>query len=124
MKNYFFGCFLAVFVGLFSTLNLSAQDTTSLGKDIKKGVKKTGRAIGKGAKKTGHVVGKGAKKVGNKTAELASKGKAGVVDKVYEEKQGPKGQKIYIDKDSKYYWIDKKGHRHFVAESKLKDKND
>jgi hypothetical protein len=111
MKKYFFVYFLTVSVGLLAALNAQAQDTTSLGHNIKEG-----------AKKTSHAIGKGAKKVGNKTAELAAKGKAGVVDRVYEEKQGPHGEKIYIDKNSKYYWIDKKGHRRFVAARKLKDK--
>lgn len=90
---------------------LKAQDTTTAGQDIKNAAKKTGKAIGKGATK-----------VGNKTAEIASKGKAGVVDKIYEGKQGPNGQKIYINSKSKYYWIDKKGHRHFIAEASLKNK--
>ena len=112
MKKYFFVFVLTCSVVLLSALHVHAQDTTSVGHHIKEGAKKTGRAIEKGAKK-----------VGNKTAELASKGKAGVVDKVYEGKQGPKGEKIYIDKNSKYYWIDKKGHRRFIAESRLKDKN-
>jgi hypothetical protein len=65
---------------------------------------------------------KTAKKVGNKTAEVASKGKARVTDKVYKDKQGPDGQTIYIDKHSRYYWIDKKGHRHYVVAADLRDK--
>jgi len=74
-------------------------------------------------KKTAQSVKKGAKKVGNKTAELASKGKAKVTDKVYKEKVGPAGQTIYIDGHSKYYWIDKKGHRNYVTSAELTDKN-
>ncbi len=109
MKKGIFAYLIVASIGLFFAGNAGAQDTTSHG--IKKGVQKTGRAISKTAKK-----------VGNKTSELAAKGKADVVDKVYEEKQGPKGQKIYIDNKSRYYWLDKKGHRRFVAESKLKDK--
>lgn len=97
----------------FTTNLLHAQDSTTAGQDAKNALKKTGKAIGKGAKK-----------VGNKTAELASKGKAAVVDKVYEGKQGPDGQTIYINKKSKYYWVDDKGHRHFVAEEDLKDKEE
>jgi len=73
-------------------------------------------------KKTEHAVSKSAKTVGNKTAEVASKGKARVTDKVYKDKTGPEGQTIYIDDHSKYYWIDKKGHRHYVAEASLKTK--
>lgn len=98
------GCF-----GLF-TSTLFAQDTTTAGQDIKKAAKKTGKAVGKEAKK-----------VGNKTAEIAAKGKAGVVDKVYDGKRGPRGQKIYINNKSRYYWIDKKGHRRFIAEGELKN---
>ncbi len=65
---------------------------------------------------------KDAKKVGNKTAEVASKGKSRVVDKVYADKAGPDGQTIYIDKHSKYYWVDKKGHKNYVTKAQLKDK--
>lgn len=50
------------------------------------------------------------KKAGNKTAELASKGKSSVVDEVYKNKVGPAGESpIYIDHNSKYYYVDKKG---------------
>src|SRR5215472_10166257 len=73
-------------------------------------------------KKTEQSVEKAAQKTGNKTAEVASKGKSTVVDKVYKDKVGPDGQKIYIDGHSKYYWIDKKGHKNYVTEAELKDK--
>jgi len=63
------------------------------------------------------------KKAGNKTAELASKGKSSVVDEVYKDKVGPAGQSpIYIDHSSKYYYVDKKGKKVYVAKSSLKDK--
>jgi hypothetical protein len=65
-----------------------------------------------------------ANKAGNKTAEIASKGAAQITDKVYEGKVGPQGQTIYIDENSKYFYIDNKGHRVFVKESKLKNKED
>lgn len=112
MKKRFFAYLIAVSTGLLSAVDGHAQDTTSAEHGIKKGVKKTGHAITKTAKNVGH-----------KTAELAAKGKADVVDKEYSEKEGPDGQKIYISNKSKYYWVDKKGHRHFVAKSKLKNKN-
>ena len=65
-----------------------------------------------------------ATEAGNKTAELASKGAAKVTDKTYKDKVGPNGQTIYIDEHSKYYWIDKKGHRHFVRKSELRNRRD
>jgi len=63
-----------------------------------------------------------AKKAGNKTAEIAAKGAASVSDQVYKDKVGPMGQKIYINNQSKYYYINGKGKKVYVAQSKLKDK--
>jgi hypothetical protein len=89
-----------------------AQDTdNSTREDIKNGAKKTGRTIKKGAKK-----------VGNKTAEYSVKGAAKVADRTYDGKTAPNGRTVYVTDDSRYYWIDKKGGRHFVQEHQLKDK--
>jgi hypothetical protein len=110
MKKKLFTCLLALSAGVFTAAGLHAQDTTTIGEDLKNAGKKTGKAVGKGAKT-----------VGNKTAEIASKGKSEVLDKVYEGKQGPNGEKIYIDGHSKYYYVDSKGHRKYVKASKLKD---
>ena len=112
MKKVFAAAMMVCSFGLF-TIAAHAQDSTSAGSKIKKAAKKTGKAIGTGAKA-----------VGNKTAELASKGSSAVVDKIYEGKTGPDGQKIYINDKSEYYWVDKKGHRHYVKENELKDKKD
>lgn len=60
--------------------------------------------------------------VAHKTAELASKGAAQVTDKIYDGKVGPAGQTIYIDKNSKYFYIDGKGKRIFIKKSELRDK--
>ena len=73
-------------------------------------------------KKTGKTIKKGAKKVGNKTAELGSKGFAKVVDRTYDGKVAANGRTVYITEDSRYYWVDKKGARHYVKQSQLKDK--
>jgi hypothetical protein len=75
-------------------------------------------------KKAGHEVKKGAKAVGHKTAQLASKGKAKVTDKTIKDKTGPNGETIYINDESRYYWIDKKGHRNYLTEAQLKTKTD
>jgi len=70
----------------------------------------------------GHKISKTAKKVGHKTSEVAAKGAAGVVDKKYEGKVAPGGQTVYIDENSHYYYVNKKGHRVFVKKSALIDK--
>ena len=78
-------------------------------------------ASAQAVEKTEHAVKKSAKAVGNKTAEVASKGKSRVTDKVYKDKIGPNGETIYIDDHSRYYWVDKKGHRHYTSEAALKN---
>ena len=105
MKNVFKVALLAA--GLFVAANTHAQVA-----------EKAGRSIDKGAK----AVGKGAKAVGRKTSEVASKGASAVVDKKYDSKVGPDGQTIYIDKNSAYYYVNKKGHRIYVKEATLKNK--
>lgn len=74
--------------------------------------------------KAGHEVKEGAKTVGHKTAEVASKGKSKITDQTYKDKVGPNDETIYIDRHNKYYWVDDKGHRHYVTESELKNKVD
>lgn len=66
-------------------------------------------------------VGRTINKVGNKTAELAVKGTSAVADKVYEGKVAPNGDKVYINKNSKYYYVNKKGKKVYVSKMKLKD---
>ena len=119
-----FSVLMACFVLYGTSINAQTNDTTSAGQDIKNGVKKAGKAVGKGAKKAGKTVAKGAKKAGKKTAEVASKGLSEVKDKTYKGKQGPDGQTIYIDKYSKYYWVDEKGVKQYVSAAQLKDKMD
>ena len=75
------------------------------------------------AEEVGQDVKKGAKKAGKKTAEVASKGKAKVTDQQHKDMVAPNGETIYIDNHSQYYWIDKTGHRHYVAEDSLAPKS-
>jgi hypothetical protein len=67
-------------------------------------------------------VSKTATKVGDKTSELAVKGASTIVDKQYKGKCGPNGETVYINNHSKYYYIDKKGHKVYLKESELMDK--
>lgn len=75
-------------------------------------------------KKAEKDVGKAATDVGHKTSEVASKTSSSIVDKKYEGKCGPKGETVYIDKYSHYYYVDKKGHRVYKKKSELMDKHD
>ena len=101
MKKILSICFITFFLGYAST-SFAQDDDKSVKKEVKKG----------------------AKKAGNKTAEVASKGKAKVTDSRHKDKVGPNGETIYIDNHAKFYWVDKKGRRHYVTEAQLKDKVD
>lgn len=102
----------------FTAVNAQTDTSKTVGHEIKKGAKKTGHAVKKGAKATGHAVKKGAQK----TAEVGAKGFSKVVDKTYDGKVGPNGETVYINDKSEYYYVDKKGKRHYVAEAELKEK--
>ena len=112
MKNKVLIYAAAITIGVFSAVNVNAQkkDTTTAGKDLENAGLKATKAVEKTANK-----------VGNKTAETASKAKSAVVDKTYKGKKGPNGEKIFIDGESKYYFVDKKGKKEYIAESKLVD---
>ena len=81
-----------------------------------------GHKVGKTATKVGHATAETATKVGHKTAELASKGASAVVDKKYDNKRAPGGEAVYIDKHSRYYYVNKTGHHVFLKKSQLRDK--
>jgi len=69
-----------------------------------------------------HKIGKTATKVGHKTAEISAKSAAVVTDKKYKNKVGPDGQTVYINKNSHYFYVNKKGKRVYVKKSSLLDK--
>ncbi len=69
-----------------------------------------------------HKVSVTSKKVVHKTSNIAANGASTVVDKKYEGKCGPGGQAVYINKNSHYYYISKKGHRVYLKKSELMDK--
>lgn len=120
-----------VATGIFAAAQTQAQTRdTTLGQKIDKTATKVGKATAKTAKKVGNATAtaakataKGVTKAGNKTAELAAKGAAAVDDRKYKGKAGPNNENIYIDgKTSRYYYVDKTGHRVYVTQAELKTK--
>lgn len=76
--------------------------------------------VGKALQKTGKAVEKGAKSVGNKTAEVAVKGSAKVVDQTFKGKMAPDGSNVYIDGKNNKYYINKKGAKVYLKASQIK----
>ncbi|MGE6218720.1 hypothetical protein ACQKCH_02740 [Nubsella zeaxanthinifaciens] len=104
-RTYLLGLAAIAAVTLFTT-NVSAQE------------KKT--EVGKAIQKTGKAVEKGATAVGNKTAEVAVKGGAKVVDQTYKGKMAPDGSNVYIDGKNRKYYINKKGAKIYLKASQIK----
>ncbi len=75
---------------------------------------------GKAIQKTGKAVEKGAKSVGNKTAEVAVKGGAKVVDQTYKGKMAPDGSNVYIDGKNNKYYINKKGAKVYLKATQIR----
>lgn len=116
MKKFLNVAIIAALIGVAAPSN--AQDTVKKDGTVTKAWKGTK----KGTKKAWKGTKKGAKTVGNETAELATKGKAKLTDKKSDQWVGPNGEAIYIDDGSKYYWVNEKGGRMFIAKDKLKRK--
>jgi len=72
----------------------------------------------------GHKIGRTAKKVGNKTAELGAKGAATITDKKYDDKAGPHGEAVYINKHGHYFYVNKTGHKVYLKKSQLKNEHE
>lgn len=85
-------------IGLTAMAMIASVSFTAVAQE-----KKT--AVGKALQKTG----KAAKSVGNKTAEVAVKGTAKVVDAKYKGKIAPDGSDVYIDGKNNKYYINAKG---------------
>lgn len=69
-----------------------------------------------------HTIKKVTVKVGHTTAHAASKGAAIVVDRRYRGKYGPHGEDIFIDKHSRYYYVDHRGHHVYVTRMHLRSR--
>ena len=71
--------------------------------------------------KAAHAVDTAVTKAANKTAEVASNTKSLIVDSKYKGKAGPHGETIYIDHESKYYYISATGRKIYIAKDSLRD---
>jgi len=73
---------------------------------------------GKAIKKTE----KAAKSVGNKTAEVAVKGTAKVVDAKFKGRIAPDGSDVYIDGKNNKYYVNSKGAKVYLKASQIRIK--
>lgn len=110
-----------VAAGVFTFAQSQAKPMVNDTTKISKTVKKVGHETSKTAKTVGHTTAETATKVAHKTSEVAAKGAAAVTDKKYEGKCGPHGETVYINNESKYFYVNKTGHRVYLKKSQLMD---
>jgi uncharacterized protein (UPF0333 family) len=100
-----------ILLGLAATALITSVSFTAMAQE-----KKT--TAGKVVQKTGEA----AKSVGNKTAEVAVKGTAKVVDAKWKGKMAPDGSDVYIDGKNNKYYINKKGAKVYLKASQIKNR--
>ncbi len=71
-------------------------------------------------KTVGQTIDNTAKKVGNKTAEVAVKGSAKVVDKTWKGMMAPDGTNVYIDGSNRKYYVTKTGGKVYLKSYQIK----
>lgn len=91
-------------------------------REAKEELKEERREAKEDSKDTESDLEEGAEKLGDEISETAASGAAHIQDKVYVDKMGPDGQSIFINKHSKYYYINDEGKKVFVSKWQLKDK--
>jgi hypothetical protein len=91
-------------------------------KDVNNAAKRTEDDVKDAANKTEAETKDGVDKVSDKIAEGAANAAAEVNDQLYSGKMGPGGEKVYIDKHSKYYYINNEGKKVHIDKSQVKDR--
>lgn len=92
--------------------------------DVERSAEETGDDLEEGAEKTESDLERAAEATGDAIAETAAKGAAEITDKRHDTKVGPDGQTIYVENETRYYYVNDQGKRVFVSEWQLKDKPD
>jgi len=98
-----------IILGVAAVAMMTAVSFTAMAQE-----KKT--TAGKVVQKTGQA----AKSVGNKTAEVAVKGTAKVVDAKWKGKMAPDGSDVYIDGKNNKYYINSKGAKIYLKASQIR----
>jgi hypothetical protein len=99
------------------------RDVDKAERDVNNAAKRTEDDAENAANKTGKETKDGVDKVGDKISEAAGNAAAEVNDQLYSGKMGPGDEKIYIDKHSKYYYINGEGKKVYVDKSQIRNKN-
>lgn len=98
------------------------QDLNEEAREARDEAREESREAREEAKEAQKDLKRGADKTGDDISEAAGNAAAHIKDKVFVDKVGPSDQTIYIDKHSRYYYIDDEGKKVFVSKWQMKDK--
>jgi hypothetical protein len=91
------------------------------GHDINRETNEAKDDINRETKETGDEIDRDADNAGDEISEAAGNVGAEIKDKPYVDKVGPNGQRIYMDRHSKYYYINEKGEKVYITKLEMKD---
>jgi F0F1-type ATP synthase membrane subunit b/b' len=104
--------------------NEAEREADRVGNEVERDAERTGDEIESEAREGESEVKGAARKTGDAVSEAAAKAAAAITDKKHDSKVGPDGQTVYIDDDTKYYYINEEGKKVYVTKMQLKDKPD
>jgi hypothetical protein len=94
------------------------------GRELKQEAKEETEEAENAADRTVNDVEREGREAGDAVSEAAAKAAAAITDDKLEGKVGPDGQTVYVDDDSKYYYISEEGKKIYITKLQLKDKPD
>jgi hypothetical protein len=97
------------------------QEIKEESREAKQEIKEERREAERDAERAEEKTEEGADKVGEDISEAAGNVGAEIKDKPYVDKVGPDGQRIYMDRHSKYYYISDDGKKIFITKAQMKD---
>jgi hypothetical protein len=89
--------------------------------EIKEESREAERELEKDADRAEENAEEGADNLGDDVSEAAGNVGAEIKDKPYVDKVGPGGQRIYMDRHSKYYYISDEGKKIYITKAQMKD---
>jgi hypothetical protein len=97
------------------------EEAAEQAKEVKEEAKEEAREAERDAERAPQKAERKSNETGSELKEDAANAGAKIKDKVYEGKGGPQGQTIYIDKHSRYYYINGDAKKIYITKSEMKD---
>jgi gas vesicle protein len=98
-----------------SAVNQAGQELNDSAENVEDNVER-------GADRIGNEIESTSEEAADEVSETTRNTASGVADQVVKDMEGPEGQKIYMDNQSKYYYVNDEGKKVIIAKDQLKSK--